>query len=253
MRLVCPNCAAQYEIDASAFPDEGTEVQCSACSTVWFQPGPDSALPTSDTARKQLDSDPVPEPEDAGAEVPETTPAVPPSGSSQPPVALPPEADAPSIPPPQGAAQRALDPAVATVLREEAEFEAKQRAREKNPLETQEELGLFGPVSAAADPADARSGASSLPDIDDISSTLEPIATVRAGQSELPQTETERKRRFLSGLGVPLVLALFLTALYLLAPVLAAVVPALESPLGTYVALVQNARLAVAGILGTAP
>jgi len=38
MRLVCPNCGAQYEVDAAVIPDEGREVVCSACGHGWFQP-----------------------------------------------------------------------------------------------------------------------------------------------------------------------------------------------------------------------
>ncbi len=37
MRLVCPNCSSQYEVDISLFPDEGREVQCSNCEEIWFQ------------------------------------------------------------------------------------------------------------------------------------------------------------------------------------------------------------------------
>lgn len=150
-------------------------------------------------------------------------------------------------------APRPLDPAVADVLREEAEFEASQRLRDQSHLETQEELGLFGPVDSGLAPVSGRSGASSLPDIDDISSTLEPIETGRAGQTDLPQTGAARKRSFLAGLGVPLVLLFVLTGLYLGAPTLAGMVPALEGVLGGFVGLVDRARLAVAGLLGVGP
>lgn len=37
MRLVCPNCSAQYEIDGSMIPDEGRDVQCSNCGHTWFE------------------------------------------------------------------------------------------------------------------------------------------------------------------------------------------------------------------------
>ncbi len=37
MRLVCPNCATQYEVDDSAVPAGGREVQCGNCSSTWFQ------------------------------------------------------------------------------------------------------------------------------------------------------------------------------------------------------------------------
>ena len=36
MRLICPNCDAQYEVDASMLPVKGRDVQCSACGKVWF-------------------------------------------------------------------------------------------------------------------------------------------------------------------------------------------------------------------------
>ena len=37
MRLVCPNCSAQYEVDGSMIPDEGRDVQCSNCGHTWFE------------------------------------------------------------------------------------------------------------------------------------------------------------------------------------------------------------------------
>lgn len=38
MRLTCPRCGAQYEIDETLIPAEGRSVQCSACDHVWDQP-----------------------------------------------------------------------------------------------------------------------------------------------------------------------------------------------------------------------
>lgn len=38
MRLICPNCSAQYEVDDSVVPEAGRDVQCSACGHTWFQP-----------------------------------------------------------------------------------------------------------------------------------------------------------------------------------------------------------------------
>ncbi len=37
MRLICPNCATQYEVDDSAVPAAGREVQCGSCASTWFQ------------------------------------------------------------------------------------------------------------------------------------------------------------------------------------------------------------------------
>ena len=37
MRLICPNCAAQYEVPQEVIPEDGRDVQCSACGDTWFQ------------------------------------------------------------------------------------------------------------------------------------------------------------------------------------------------------------------------
>ncbi|KUP91835.1 zinc-ribbon domain-containing protein [Tritonibacter horizontis] len=38
MRLICPNCGAQYEVPEDVIPAEGRDVQCSNCGDTWFQP-----------------------------------------------------------------------------------------------------------------------------------------------------------------------------------------------------------------------
>ncbi len=50
MRLICPNCSAQYEIDASLIPDEGRDVQCSNCGHNWYElpPAPEAVTPPPD-------------------------------------------------------------------------------------------------------------------------------------------------------------------------------------------------------------
>jgi len=37
MRLICPNCVAQYEVDQDVIPPEGRDVQCANCGHSWFQ------------------------------------------------------------------------------------------------------------------------------------------------------------------------------------------------------------------------
>ena len=270
MRLVCPNCAAQYEVDASLLPADGTEVQCSACSTVWFQAGAAQQKAPSEPAKRTAPaSRPTPAPPEPSVENRPNRPARSEAGPARrpdqvaPAVAQPTQSRPSSTQPPASSSDpapgeptsgaRPLDPSVAEVLREEAEFEAKQRARETSPLETQEELGLFGPVTSVDDAPHPRGGASRLPDIEDISSTLEPIDSGRGGQSGLPLTEAARKRSFLGGLILPVGLAGALTALYMAAPTLGQLVPAVDGPLGAYVALVDKARLGVAGLLGMTP
>lgn len=41
MRLVCPNCGAQYEVPDDVIPQGGRDVQCSNCGHTWFQVHPD--------------------------------------------------------------------------------------------------------------------------------------------------------------------------------------------------------------------
>ena len=41
MRLVCPNCDAEYEVDDAAIPRDGRDVQCSNCGHAWFQAHPE--------------------------------------------------------------------------------------------------------------------------------------------------------------------------------------------------------------------
>ncbi len=37
MRLICPNCEAQYNVGDDAIPEGGRDVQCSNCQQTWFQ------------------------------------------------------------------------------------------------------------------------------------------------------------------------------------------------------------------------
>ncbi|MDF3412845.1 hypothetical protein HKX54_00110 [Sulfitobacter sp. M57] len=119
MRLTCPNCDAQYEVPDEVVPTAGRDVQCSNCGTTWFQHHPDH-LPDDnavDTAPLGLDT---PDPDEEVSPPPPPTPA-----TSKDPV------------------RKQLDPAVADILRQEAEaeFEARKR-RQSTSLESQPDLGL---------------------------------------------------------------------------------------------------------------
>jgi len=37
MRITCPNCHAQYDVDPAMIPEAGRDVQCSSCAHTWFQ------------------------------------------------------------------------------------------------------------------------------------------------------------------------------------------------------------------------
>jgi predicted Zn finger-like uncharacterized protein len=49
MRLICPNCGAQYEVAEDVIPDAGRDVQCSNCAHTWFEtPGASEARERGD-------------------------------------------------------------------------------------------------------------------------------------------------------------------------------------------------------------
>lgn len=114
MRLICPNCGAQYEVDAAMIPAEGRDVQCSNCVTTWFQPG----AQTPDIGAMS------PPAQEARAEAPSPT---------QPAFSRTPRR--------RETSEEALE-----IIRQEAAREA--RMREAEALETQEEMPLDAPDDA---------------------------------------------------------------------------------------------------------
>lgn len=127
MRLICPSCGAQYEVDADLIPEAGRDVQCSACGHVWFE-GPDGPPPETETVEAGAEAGP------AGVAEPE--PDIPPTFAEDP---LPPVA-------PVRAPRRTVTPAIAEILRQEAERERIAREAEaQTALERQEELPLPEP------------------------------------------------------------------------------------------------------------
>lgn len=226
MRLTCPNCKAQYEIDGTAIPETGRDVQCSACGTTWFQ------YPETTHAPPDLADE---DDEETGA--------------------------------PPAVAPRA-DQSVLAVLREEAERELNERRRDNaGGLETQGDLGLVTrPRPAASTPrtstpeatpdtekeGPAPSRRNLLPDIEELSSTLQPGSTPRrtgTAETALPPIEQNERTGFRQGLSLVLLVAMLLVGLYVLAPLIAQYVPALADPLAGYVALADSLRAWVADSL----
>ncbi|WP_146587021.1 zinc-ribbon domain-containing protein [Puniceibacterium confluentis] len=175
MRLICPNCGAQYEVPVEVIPAGGRDVQCSNCGNTWYQNHPDDdpvlseelALPvpdedwspdTEETPQAPVTQPRVGQPHTAPEAGKTTIPA--PSAATaarpRPPVHSEYDDDgdnapAPALPPRDVASvaearARSLDPSVAEVLREEAARESRQRAAEFSSLESQPDLGLENPA-----------------------------------------------------------------------------------------------------------
>ena len=75
MRLICPNCGAQYEVADDVIPEGGRDVQCSNCGHTWFErPGASVAeeegwdeeapeTPTAPTEAPEPEVTPEPDPD----------------------------------------------------------------------------------------------------------------------------------------------------------------------------------------------
>ncbi|EKE43743.1 hypothetical protein OCGS_2077 [Oceaniovalibus guishaninsula JLT2003] len=55
MRLTCPNCRAEYEVDEAVIPPAGRDVECSACDHTWFQRPVAASSPEPDLPQRELD------------------------------------------------------------------------------------------------------------------------------------------------------------------------------------------------------
>ncbi|MEJ1996603.1 MAG: zinc-ribbon domain-containing protein [Maritimibacter sp.] len=66
MRLICPNCGAQYEVDDRVIPENGRDVQCSACGHGWYQMRKDLVVSSEeelDAGVAEPEAEPAPEAE----------------------------------------------------------------------------------------------------------------------------------------------------------------------------------------------
>ncbi len=183
MRLICPNCAAQYKVDAAMIPAEGRDVQCSNCGNTWFQ-NPDDAegmladergVTERDTAFDIAPEPKTPEPQPSEPQRPEPDSAGVQTAASDTPAETAPSAN----PEPQAAPvhqPRPVDEAAREILREEARREAAARRRDQGaPLETQTDLGLDGPRDAETRAAAAKARLARL---------REPPASEEASESD---------------------------------------------------------------------
>lgn len=254
MRLICPNCGAQYEVPDEVIPVAGRDVQCSSCGHTWFQTreGPEESAPPTPEPQPAIPPTASDEPSAAAEPAPAQPAESPrPEAAGGPREETPSAAEDPEATPPR----RRLDPEVAALLREEAERESRARAAESQPLESQPDLGLEDGGSRPAPDAKvgadgpARSGERSrgslLPDIDEINRGLRPA---EAEADPVPEAEPSpdtpaRGSGFSRGFALALLLGVVIVALYSQADRIAAAVPALAPLLEAYVSALDALRL----------
>jgi predicted Zn finger-like uncharacterized protein len=255
MRLICPNCGAQYEVADDVIPTGGRDVQCSNCGHTWFeQPGASVAAELGSEA--ETPTEPSPEP------IPEPTPGP----------------DVAPIPEPEPVREapkpREMASDVTDILRQEAEYEKSAREADTNTIETQPDLDLSHdpdegrrsrearerlarlrgePENANADAVSAAVGAAMtqdanaprrelLPDIEEINSTLRPDNTANAAVNY--DADTERPRGgFKRGFMYVVIIALVALAIYVFAPQISAAVPQVEPYLTSYAEWVDGLRI----------
>lgn len=253
MRLICPNCGAQYAVDERMIPRAGRDVQCSGCGYTWFQVHPDADPDLMDELAE------TPAPTEAGPAREREREREPATAEAE--MAIP-------------GSRRGPDQRVLNVLREEAEREraareAERAAREaeREALEVQGDLDLVEPedddgsedwTDPALEEADARRAARAaprrtlLPDIEEINSTLEPTSHGQRPRPETAAQRVERQRRAAGRrIGFAASVAAFLAAtlVYLQGPRIGEAVPAIAPSLNAYVAAVDSGRLWLDGAL----
>jgi predicted Zn finger-like uncharacterized protein len=229
MRLICPNCDAQYEVPTEVVPTEGRDVQCSNCGQTWFQHHPDHMPPTED--------------EVAATTIPENEERV--EVATQP-------------------QRKEIDPAVADILRQEAEHEADIRDQESEGIESQPDLGLddvedettrrarearermarMRGEDAEIDATDAALGSRRdlLPDIEEINSSLRSTNDRQTSNTESGVAPARKKRGFRRGFTTVVLIAIVLATLYVFAPAIAKAIPQVDPYLSSYVTFVDQGR-----------
>lgn len=178
MRLMCPNCDAEYSVDDAAIPLSGRDVQCSNCGHAWFQVHPSAAAEVEamdalfGAATAEVAPPPAPTlvhdaaPVAATPEVKEQAPPLPEvRAAAAPPPAQDeddePEEEATVVQAQPAPATRTLDENLLAILREEAARETAVRRAEAPAMpEVQPDLGLTETAHAApvAPAAEAEAG-----------------------------------------------------------------------------------------------
>ncbi|MGC1486200.1 MAG: zinc-ribbon domain-containing protein [Albidovulum sp.] len=267
MRLICPNCDAQYEVEDAVIPDEGRDVQCSNCGTTWFQ---DSAKTLRETARADSLAEHDDDDDDDDDDISEAATAQEPAAKGDDVAEEPVAAAEAAVQKRPDIRRRTLDDAVLNVLREEAARENRARGTEGHNIETQGDLGLLttrarpkaGQSDANADVDDEEEDEDDLdlpedklvsptarrellPDIEEINSTLRATSERRheAAARDAPETQRQRRYGFRRGFLASLMVMVLLLLPYILSEEFSARFPAAAPVIMRYSAGIDSLRI----------
>ena len=229
MRLVCPSCSAEYEVNDAAIGAKGRMVRCASCAAEWFQaPGVGAASPAAEPPAAEP-ATPDPGPADAGP----ADPVV----ADPPPAAPEPELSA------KQPAYRQTPSESDEYARLRAEFgeDGPGGAKKGETVYVDEDPRVVEGVAAAAPAADGtRARARRRADTEDLEASLH----------DNPEDVAAGGGAFIAGFATVTLVALILIALYVKAPELAEIAPQAEGPLAAYAGLVDQGRMALAQALG---
>ena len=241
MRLICPNCDAQYDIADDVIPEGGRDVQCSSCTHTWFQ------TDKPKVAGRRAIMTPTPTPV-AKSKVP-SPPGVP------------------------GPTRKTLDSSIADILREEAgrehevptpgatapkppkpaptpeeDMERANETRRRVSRLTEEsiiESRAAATSAAASTGAVASTNLRTMPGIDEINATLRARSeeSDASGMTEVEQKQVVERRGFRRSFAFVLIVIALAFAPYFFANEIVAQFPESRDFMIQYVAVVNDLRV----------
>ena len=189
MRIVCPNCASQYEVAPDAIPEAGRDVQCAKCAEIWFQNPPMQLTLEEPTASPEAEAEAVietqttaPAPEPMAEPQPETVsePQAPQAEETPQPsavfrslrtnrdVATP----APTpVDEPKQKQRQSITPEIKSILQQEAEYSARQQTQEPAPEPE--------PITTEEQPTPQPEQVAPQPDIEELSRQMRALEKER--------------------------------------------------------------------------
>ncbi|MEE9426737.1 MAG: zinc-ribbon domain-containing protein [Paracoccaceae bacterium] len=258
MRLICPNCGAQYEVDGTVIPDGGRDVQCSNCGHTWFQRQSQQDAESVQTFDETPDQTSTQSDQIQAVDEPETNQ----DDSEQSAAAFfenksEPDFQENSPEAPAAPERQELDENLASILREEASLESSQRLQANDRAQSQSGTEQDSTGTTADQTTDTQEHSPGsvrsdiLPDIEELNSTLAAAPAVAGSDDSATEVPEQEKRRsgFRRGLLLAILLFVVLALIYLLAPKIATAVPATASVLATYVDWVNSLRMAMDGLM----
>ena len=257
MRLICPNCSAQYEVPPEAVPLSGRDVQCSACGHTWFEvPGTLAASSKDAGPAAAPVSEPVPEP--ARDEPWDRVPVVTDDDEEFDDIE-----EVRVAPPPLPSQRPSVSPEIADILRSEAALEVEARAAEDAdrlapmaPLATISDrpgptaiprslpLQEVAPRPTVVESASSRPARPARPaelDVAQVNAALR-TSNDRAAARSTPVAAPRRRSGFGAGVWGALLVIALLALLYALRPQIVAALPQAAAVLDPYAAAVDRGR-----------